>query len=408
MSAGRLQLAISGKETLCFTQNPEITFFKTKYNSFSNFSMDVDEINFQPNVNFGLKVDGIIPKDADLLTNVYVVVKLPTLDSTFEWNDDIAHNLIESCEFSIGSVAVDKFVNLSLEINSQINLTENELLSYKKQIHEKSNTLYIHLPFWFSKTYGSALPLLCIASPIKVAIKFRNINELTHSNDGTTLPKNNPYSLQAWLLIKTVYLDNMERKLYNQPREYLINQTQYLSSRSISNVENMVRINLPFNKAVYQIAWVVQRTDILEKKYVSIEEENVLVEMTNILSAGNHFLWTFPYSTGINVNMKKDSFRTCKFLINNTDRTKELDASYFRLIENAQHNGRIPDTNIYSYNFGLENIKYQPTGFLNCSNCGELSMILTFENSESPVIVNLVAKNYNILKIEKGHSKLKF
>ena len=66
MGGGILQLVAYGIQDLIFSQNPDITFFKTSYNRYTNFTIDQQLLDFSSKVEFNKKAQCIIKRNADL------------------------------------------------------------------------------------------------------------------------------------------------------------------------------------------------------------------------------------------------------------------------------------------------------------------------------------------------------
>ncbi len=52
MTAGVLQLSLKGEQDAYLTGNPQMTFFKSIYRSYSNFSKDLQKLQFESTVQF--------------------------------------------------------------------------------------------------------------------------------------------------------------------------------------------------------------------------------------------------------------------------------------------------------------------------------------------------------------------
>lgn len=79
MAGGLLQLVAYGIQDLIFTHSPQITFFKTVYKRYTNFTIDQQLLEFNSNCNFGQKNKCIIQKNGDLLGKLYLRVELPSI-----------------------------------------------------------------------------------------------------------------------------------------------------------------------------------------------------------------------------------------------------------------------------------------------------------------------------------------
>ena len=89
MVGGLIQLAAYGSEDLYLTGNPQITFFKMVYRRHTNFAMENIEQQFEgAGGNLEFSRDAIprtlrckIPKDGDLISNMYFGMRVPNIFS---------------------------------------------------------------------------------------------------------------------------------------------------------------------------------------------------------------------------------------------------------------------------------------------------------------------------------------
>ena len=84
MTGGLLQLISAGTQDILLTRNPEFTFFKMVYHRYTNFSKFNNTIIFENKVLFNTINRVNIPKNGDLLDNMYVSVNLPELNVIYE------------------------------------------------------------------------------------------------------------------------------------------------------------------------------------------------------------------------------------------------------------------------------------------------------------------------------------
>ena len=80
MGGGLIQLSAYGSQDIYLTGNPQITFFKSVYYRHTNFSMESVEVAFNGDPDFGQTVTCTIPKNGDLVHQIYLEVTLPQLD----------------------------------------------------------------------------------------------------------------------------------------------------------------------------------------------------------------------------------------------------------------------------------------------------------------------------------------
>ena len=77
MAGGLIQLAAIGAQNAYLTGNPQITFFVAVYKRHTNFSIESIEQLFHGNATFGKTVYCDIDRVGDLVSDMYLVVKLP-------------------------------------------------------------------------------------------------------------------------------------------------------------------------------------------------------------------------------------------------------------------------------------------------------------------------------------------
>lgn len=83
MTGGLLQLVAKGYDDLYITETPEITFFKTVYRRYSNFSKVHRYINRNHEMSFGSSYTCYIKRFGDLLHRMYLEIDLPTINMHF-------------------------------------------------------------------------------------------------------------------------------------------------------------------------------------------------------------------------------------------------------------------------------------------------------------------------------------
>ena len=127
MTGGLLQLISAGSQDILLTKSPEFTFFKIVYHRYSNFSKFNDMIIFDNKVLFNSINKVNIPKNGDLLDNIYVSVDLPELNVKYE------RELYDEVNKQIGDI---KFITNNENNNLLFNF--NNILNHleKKQYYQ--------------------------------------------------------------------------------------------------------------------------------------------------------------------------------------------------------------------------------------------------------------------------------
>ena len=440
MGGGLLQLIATGEQDQFLTEKPEITYFKSVYKRYSNFSMDIKQQTFLGGISFGAVNSCDINKDGDLLSGLTLFVKLGSLnksnndnnicvkdlnldlscpcskcsrESKFSWVNSIGHALIEYVELEIGGHVIDKQYGEWFEIWSELTLNSEKRKGYYEMIGKKDRSEYnidsfdedlellIPINFWFSKNVGLSIPLIAITNhDIRVNLKFREFNELWISSHSFSQPT--PPKIDAHLLIDYVFLDLDERKKFaSENHYYLIEQLQYNGDYQYEKFNKNPIIKLNFYHPVKEIVWAIQRTDVLSR---SLNNDITSDEFTY----GNDL---FNFSNSLKyTNSVIDVFDSAVFQFNGEDRFSSLPSKYFRLKQPYDNHTKIPDNFVYSYSFSLNPEEWQPTGTCNfsCFDNARLTLNMKSKELKSNYIIKIYAINYNILVVTKGAVGLGF
>ena len=146
MPGGLLNLIAKGNEDIHFITNPSKTFFKCSYSKYTNFGKQKFRIN--PEQYSELRMNDItkltfkFPRYAELLTDTYLIVKLPHIWSPvykngdhwrpyeFKWIENIGSQIVKSMKFYIGGQLIQEFTGEYL-----YNIVEREFSYDKKQLY---------------------------------------------------------------------------------------------------------------------------------------------------------------------------------------------------------------------------------------------------------------------------------
>ncbi len=121
--------------------NPQITFFKNVYKHHTNFSIESIEVPFTNIPNISEMSNGIthlklkIPRNADLLSSMFLKVELPSILSSiykkFQWVENLGEVMIDSVTLLIGGQKIQSFSSDWLHIYHNLNLSSD-----KKRIYD--------------------------------------------------------------------------------------------------------------------------------------------------------------------------------------------------------------------------------------------------------------------------------
>ena len=415
MTGAILQLAAKGAQDTFLVGKSEITFFKTVYRRHTNFSIETIEQIFDNEVKFGQRIRCLIDRKGDLLSNLYLKIKLGELEQDCSnsvhsfWINSIGHALIKSMDIKIGGLLIDRQYGEWLEIWGELTQKEEKRTGYFEMIGKTSDglstinrdkfkgplQLYVPLNFWFCKNIGLSLPLIALQyHDVELFVEIRPFDECYITNDGSKLTQKNSY-LSMSLLTDYIFLDAEERKSFAQKEhEYLIEQIQHSTHFSFSTASGQTNIPINFNHPIKELIWILKRTDIGEYKVDPCA-------CNNIISYGNDW-FNFSDKVGV-IHGFDDTFEDAVLLLNGSQRFSKMDADYFRLVQTYVRHSRIPSKQIYIYSFALRPEEYQPTGTCNYSRIDNSTLNLTFHScNDIKYTAEIYGVNYNVLRIKGG------
>lgn len=391
MTAGLLQLVAKGDQDEYLTGNPQITYYRYAFKRHTNFAMETAELQFSDLVNWGQMSTCLLSHKGDMLSNLYLQVRLPRLTNMAEnryakWVQYVGLAMIKKIEITIGGQTFDSHPGEWLYIYNQLKLEQGKRNGYDYMVGfdidpDEPKTLFIPLAFWFSQHTGLALPLVALSfHEVRLRIYFRPFRECV-INAETEVPFDS-----VSILANYVYLDKIERMFFaKSEQEYIIEQLQY----DVSNATNLLNpsIDITFVNPVKELIWIVQPAS------------------TNTIDYKDWFNFTYGNN--------KNPVKTTSLQINGIDRFTPLSGEYFNLIQPYQHHTNIPDNaGINMYSFALYPESPQPSGTLNFSRVDSAKLKLELMDdlfkSEKEAYIKIFGVTYNVMKIQSGMAGLKF
>jgi len=428
-SGGLLQLVSTGRQDIYLSGNPQTTFFKQVYRRYTNFAVETQRIPFDTAVDFGKLITTTIPRNGDLIGQMYLEIELPEITfagpisqqtgiateaptnyedsaASVSWVNGIGYAMIEYVSIWIGQQEIDRqygeFLYLWQQLTTPgskragINHMTGQQDVYNDQSQKGPLHLYIPLQFWFCRNPGLSLPIIALqATPVKIWIKLRNGNDMLFSNNledavlaGSPVPKQltvlPPTITEMTLWADYVYLDNEERRRFvSSKHEYLIEQVQQQKRYSIPQNTSIINVPLTFNHPMKEMIWVVNQDRMLQAH----EWFNYGSRMLNEFGIPNLDLM----GSGL---LQFDGY----------DRFEEQSAPYFRLMQPWQYHTAIPNDFIYVYSFSLAPEAAQPQGSANASRIDSIILQLRMNTrvQSRSAGATVYATNYNILRIVAG------
>jgi hypothetical protein len=399
MGGALLDLVAKGGQDIYFISNPQISFFKKVYKKHTNFAIDYKKYQFDGTLNFGIETKYTIPREGDLIKNMFLQFEIPDIISAdgqdCSYVNYIGYAMIEYIELYINTQKIDRLTGEWMYIYNELTVKEDKkrgyqemiggkkFIGYDSYVGNKGGTYIIPLNFWFNKETGSAIPHCALQySDIEIKLKLRNFNELWVTKNGNA-PVGTFKVTNAHIGIEKIYLDTKERKEFaTQSHEYLIKQTQYSLNNNITQNTQSKTFNLIFNHPIVELIFVIQS----KSKFVSKAD------------GGNDYFNfsktdTYPFS---------DTIKTAKILLNGQERTPDMTAKELRFYQPIQYHTSIPNNYIYSYSFSLNPEDYQPSGSCNFSRFDSKQLQIEFADNIPHSELKVFAVSYNILRITQG------
>lgn len=193
-----VELVAKGEEDLFLTSKPQMTFFKAVYRRSTVFSFQQIPQTFLNTPDFGKKTPCIINRIGDLISDIVLVITIPSIsriynaDQTvdkytrFAWIRKLGFGIIKNIDIKIGDKVIQQFTGEWINAWYELNKEEKDFNKIIGNIPELFNydyekdeyTLYIPLPFWFSKSPSLVLPLCCLKNHnVEVLLELEDLNK---------------------------------------------------------------------------------------------------------------------------------------------------------------------------------------------------------------------------------------
>jgi hypothetical protein len=341
MSGGIAQLVAIGQQDAHLVGKPEISFFRSTYKRYTNFSQSVERQVIQGNVNNGGMSTVRIERKGDLLSYVYLQpVKLDgtQADATItDWT-----TVIDKVELLIGGQVIDTQESAFTSLIAPKVFAQNLSKSRLGGLYEGGTASgFYPLRFFFCESWQNALPL--------VALSYHDVELRITWGASAASYKWECYSNFA-------YVDTQEREFFaSTPQQIIIHQVQKALASGVKVQE------LNFNHPV---------------KCLTSANASTL----NILTATNKLKLQINGTDVADYKWAHPNFSTV--------------TSYYH----TTHADADTPQGLFLYPFCLDVSKAQPTGSLNFSRLDSARIV----NDTSTCTDPIYAINYNILKLENG------
>ena len=454
MVGGLLQLKFKGPQELYLTGQPQITFFKTVYRRYTNFSVESIEQLFDVEVNHNTTCRANISRKGDLIHKIYLQQEIST-NSSFV-NEAIlpnyGYNFLKRADLTIGSKLIDSHTSNWLE--TYVELTQPNEYGNFTSAH---NALFMnsapnvgmghtngnnerHLATKFqSMTMAGGVDKYEFISyfdnnniitkktsdtkiliPSKTMVDASNISGISASNtkylydiDGTVSGSNGSYiySINDY----AEYLYNNEHHYIYTPLQFWFNRNIGLALPLIALQYNDVIIDLVFsdfitdnieNRLKMYVDYIFLDTD--ERRRFSQISHEYLIEQVQIGTKGHDIaqsnLLNFSHPVKeliwVSGNGSTASYEGKSLIgqwslqINGYERFSQRDITYFTKQQiNDYHTGYggvTTKNSIAVYSFALHPEDHQPSGTLNFSTIKNAYLTCKLYNGQTSTDVYTV------------------
>ena len=394
MKGALIELLARGKQDKLFiTENPDINKFRNVYKKMNNYVRFECEQTLSTTADFGQTVICDIEKKGDLLTNCMLEIKLPATGSiNTSWVNSIGLYIIKEVRLKIGGIIIDKFTpeymdayfKHSVNLGRYASFAEmvKNISGYRNNSNTTENTLYVPLPFWFSKSIGDALPLISLNyMDVKIEIDFKTLSDCLY-NGTTSISVTGLNIISCKLYTEMVYLPKEERIMFLKTKEfdYLIEQKQFhIFTIDDGDINKNIKFN--FNNPVKELLWIYR------DNYYK-----------------NRHLWDkFTLFNGVN---DVEPIKNVGILFNGLDRINKRSGGYFRLVQPFLYHTSTVSDFYYFYSFCDNPDDIQPSGYVNMSLIDNSQLQIEFDSDINAGELYLYAINYNHLKIKNGMAGL--
>ena len=262
-SGGKMQLAFSGPQDVYLTGQPKMSYFKSQYKRYTNFSMECIDVPFQGNPISGGKSTTIITHQGDLVQEVFITADTTKILAVTDLNNGttsnnfvyLAERLATSIELEIGNQQIDKHYSLWWRLFSEMYHDDSKRAQRSKLVCPDSrgiNSIKLPLIFFFNRTPGLALPLLAMTQQVRLSFNWSSDIAWEQIIPATVRCSAN-----------YIYLDTDERDfMKSNSQAYLIEQVQYGGSELIEST-SPTRVGLNFKHPVKQLVWCFPRIPLV-------------------------------------------------------------------------------------------------------------------------------------------------
>jgi hypothetical protein len=225
-SLTRISTGLQYEDLLVAKGNPHTDQFVKVLRKTTRWAAQWRRVDFDGDYGFGKRVSLTIPRIAELVNGVTLVVQMPDIATAqqaaqaavaqgtnflgprYGWTNSLGHALINTVELEIGGAIVETMDGRLLEVLDELYEPLDTLTAKNAMIKRAATgfgpttwvgtptdpvTVYVPIPFWFSRPgrYSHALPIDALnAEKVRIHVTFRPVAQLYYTDaryDGRTV-----------------------------------------------------------------------------------------------------------------------------------------------------------------------------------------------------------------------------
>jgi len=454
MVGGLLQLKEKGAQDLYLTGQPQITFFKTVYRRYTNFSVESIEQLFDNPPQSSRTCNITIKRKGDLIHKIYLEQEIPTNTSFIEGSStgnkvNYGYNFLKRVDLSIGNQLIDSHTSNWLE--TYVELTQPNEYGNFTSAH---NALFMNSASNVNGYTATKFQSMCMAGGVGIYESIQHYTNspsisspdttsvsLIPSKEQVTASGRNVDGVKPFINNNGDLVNDYAEYLYNNEHHYIYTPLQFWFCRNIGlalplialqyhevsidiifnkfltgNVENQLKIYVDY---IFLDTDERRRFSQISHEYlieqVQIFKNNNLTE-SNLLSLSHpvkELIWVSGDGSEASYGEKPLKGKW-SLQINGNDRFTERDITYFTKQQvNDYHSGYggvTTKNSIAVYSFALHPEDHQPSGTMNFSTIKNVYLNCRLYSGQTATgeTYTLYAVNYNVLRILSGTAGLAY
>lgn len=409
-----IQLDARGPLNHFLSGNPAQSLFQSSFRRHTHFALEHIDVLPRSNPDWGQTLYYVLPRNGDLLTDVYLRFTLPDVRvelSGVNWCHHVGYAMIESADLYVGSTKVESMPGEYLYLHSRLHLPRDKQNALDFMIGETGGLqtpktsqpgflMMIPLGFWFTRHPSHALPMVALScEEVSIRIKLRPWQQLLQLQRVDDDPIISPLKTPT-LVVQMAYLEREERETVSKKRTIqLLEQVEVVETRGL---KPNGAIDLTALHGCSKSLWVVfQREQAVSSRFEKIEGTTT----TNYNDFGN-YVHTPVRTEGTNM------VRSIRLQLNGLDYSVAREPQFYNLYMPYRHHTSMPPTGVFILPFCLQPEDPMPTGSLYLDTLDDIR--LTYEGNANflsgETLARVYSTRYNVLEIypDKGQARLLF